>query len=409
MSFDNLYANVCIYYPGRYLCQFIYDTQRIGFVLATLRATLCTYTMTSMAKTSEPRASSRVTIREVALHACVNASTVSRALNPATRHLIGDEVVRRVLASAKSLGYRQNKLASALRGGQSRVVGVCLPDIENPVFPPIVCGIEEELAAEGYGVLIANTVGTLKDQERMLEQMLERQVDGLVLATAARHDPLVRRCILDGIPLVLVNRAEEGGQVPEVINDDFLSMKLAVDHLVKLGHKRIAHLAGPERLATGLSRIQGFQMATQQHRLTATVILEAAEFTREAGRVACDQLLKEHRSVTAIIAANDLIALGCYDVFAEQRLVCPKDISLIGHNDMPLLDMLHPPLTTLRIQHREMGRQAARLLLGMIAAPGAAPHRITLPPELMVRGSTAMPRNAPLRARAPKTAPASPE
>src|SRR5260370_24085004 len=268
-----------------------------------------------MNNSSGTRRTGRVTIRDVALHASVNASTVSRALNPATRHLIGDEVVSRVMASAKSVGYRQNKLASALRGGRSRVVGVCLPDIENPVFPPIVCGIEEELAAEGYGVLIANSVGTLRDQERMLEQMLERQVDGLVLATAARHDPLVRRCILDGIPVVLVNRAEEGGQVPEVVTDDFLSMKLAVDHLMKLGHKRIAHLAGPERLATGFSRIQGFQMPTHHHPLTAALILEAAEFTRDAGRVACDQLLKEHRNVTAIIAADDLIALGCYDVF----------------------------------------------------------------------------------------------
>jgi LacI family transcriptional regulator len=288
------------------------------------------------------------------------------------------------------------------------VVGVCLPDIENPVFPPIVRGIEEELAAGGYGVLIANTVGTLKDQERMLEQMLERQVDGLILATAARHDPLVRRCILDGVPVVLVNRAEEGGQVPEVVNDDFLSMKLAVDHLVKLGHTCIAHLSGPERLATGFSRLQGFQMATQQHRVTASVIVEAAEFTRAAGKVACNQLLKEHRSVTAIIAGNDLIALGCYDVFAEHRLACPNDISLIGHNDMPLLDMLHPPLTTLRIQHREMGRQAARLLLGMIASPSAAPLRITLPPELMIRGSTSTPRATPLRARFARSAPSTP-
>jgi LacI family transcriptional regulator len=96
--------------------------------------------------------------------------------------------------------------------------------------------------------------------------------------------------------------------------------------------------------------------------------------------------------VTAIVAANDLIALGCYDVFAERRIACPNELSLIGHNDMPLLDMLNPPLTTLRIQHVEMGRQAARLLLGMIAAPSAAPLRITLAPELMVRGSTAAPR-----------------
>ncbi|QCP48856.1 LacI family transcriptional regulator [Trinickia violacea] len=352
-----------------------------------------------MANTPDTRGAGRVTIREVAAAASVNASTVSRVLNPDTRHLIGDEVVRRVLAAAKSLGYRQNRLASALRGGQSRVIGVCLPDIENPVFPPIVCGISEALAAEGYGVLIANVVGKPKDQERMLEQMLERQVDGLVLATASRHDPLVRRCMRDGVPVVLVNRGEDGGQVPEVVNDDFLSMRLAVEHLVKLGHTCIAHLSGPERLATGLSRLQGFQIAAQQHGLSSTVVFEAEEFTREAGRVACEQLLKAHRNVTAIVAANDLIALGCYDVFAALRIECPKDISLIGHNDMPLVDMLHPPLTTLRIQHHEMGRQAARLLLGMISTPGAAPLRITLPPELMVRGSTAAPRQATSRSR----------
>ncbi|MGF6603538.1 LacI family transcriptional regulator [Paraburkholderia sp. GAS448] len=348
-----------------------------------------------MTTSSDTRAAGRVTIREVAAAASVNASTVSRVLNPETRHLIGDEVVRRVLAAAKALGYRQNRLAAALRGGQSRVIGVCLPDIENPVFPPIVCGITEALAAEGYGVLIANVVGKPKDQERMIEQMLERRVDGFVLATAARQDPLVRRCILDGVPVVLVNRGEDGGQVPEVVNDDFLSMRLAVGHLVELGHKRIAHLAGPERLATGLSRLQGFQIATQQHGVPGSVVVESADFTREAGRAACEQLLDAHCDVTAIIAANDLIALGCYDVFAARRIVCPGAISVIGHNDMPLVDMLNPPLTTLRIQHREMGRQAARLLLGRIATPGAAPLRITLPPELMVRGSTAAPRAAP--------------
>ncbi|QBR01982.1 LacI family DNA-binding transcriptional regulator [Paraburkholderia pallida] len=345
-----------------------------------------------MTTKSDTRTVTRVTIREVAAAASVNASTVSRVLNPATRHLIGDEVVRRVLAAAKTLGYRQNRLAAALRGGQSRVIGVCLPDIENPVFPPIVCGITEALAAEGYGVLIANIVGKVKDQERLIEQMLERRVDGLVLATAARQDPLVRRCILDGVPLVLVNRGEDGGQVPEVVNDDFLSMRLAVAHLVGLGHTRIAHLAGPQRIATGLSRLQGFQIAAQQHGVAGSVVAEAAEFTREAGRAACEQLLDAHRDVTAIVAANDLIALGCYEVFAARRIACPGAISVIGHNDMPLLDMLNPPLTTLRIQHREMGRQAARLLLGRIATPSAAPLRITLAPELVIRGSTAAAR-----------------
>jgi LacI family transcriptional regulator len=334
----------------------------------------------------------RITIRDVALHAAVNPSTVSRALNPSTRHLIGDEVVRRVMASAKALGYRQNKLAAALRGGQSHVIGVCLPDIENPVFPPIIRGIEEQMSAEGYGVLIANVAGSAKDQEKLLEQMLERRVDGLILATAVRQDPLVRRTLLQRTPVVLVNRALEAGQVPEVVNDDLLSLQLAVDHLVALGHKQIAHLAGPSRLATGHARVVGFEIAMKQHGLDPDVIVEATEFTREAGRQACEALLRQHKGVTAIVAGNDLIALGCYDTFAEANIRCPADISLVGHNDMPLFDMLSPPLTTIRIQHREMGRHAARLLLNMINTPDSPPLRITLPPQLILRGSTDVPR-----------------
>jgi LacI family transcriptional regulator len=352
-----------------------------------------------MKKPPVERGASPITIQDVALHAAVHPSTVSRALNPATRHLIGDEVVRRVMESAKALGYRQNKLAAALRGGQSHVIGVCLPDIENPVFPPIVRGIEEEMSAEGYGVLIANVTGTMKEQERMLEQMLERRVDGLILATAARHDPLVRSTLLQRMPVVLVNRSLEGGQVAEVVNDDLLSMQLTVDHLVALGHEHIAHLAGPSRLGTGHARILGFEIAMKHHDLNPNVVIEATEFTREAGRLACEQLLARHKDVTAIVAGNDLIALGCYDVFAAASISCPADISLIGHNDMPLLDMLHPPLTTVRIQHREMGRHAARLLLNVINAPTSPPLRITLPPQLIVRGSTAAPRKAKSGAR----------
>jgi LacI family transcriptional regulator len=345
-----------------------------------------------MSKSTTNRGAGRITIRDVALHAAVNPSTVSRALNPSTRHLIGDEVVRRVMASAKTLGYRQNKLAAALRGGQSQVVGICVPDIENPVFPPIIRGIEEVMTAAGYGVLIANVSGSAKEQERMLEQMLERRVDGLILATAARNDPLLQRTLLQRTPVVLVNRTLDVSRVPEVVNDNLLSLQLAVDHLVSLGHKHIAHLAGPSRLATGHARILGFELGMKHHGLDAAAMVEAEEFTREAGRRACEALLRQHEGVTAIIAGNDLIALGCYDLFAELRIRCPADISLIGHNDMPLFDMLRPPLTTIRIQHREMGRHAARLLINLMGAPDSPPLRITLPPELIVRGSTAAPR-----------------
>ncbi|MDB5764759.1 MAG: LacI family transcriptional regulator [Herminiimonas sp.] len=334
----------------------------------------------------------RPTIRDVAQHAEVNASTVSRALNPDTRHLLGEEVIKRVMASAKHLGYRRNKAASALRGGRSQLIGMLLPDITNPVFSPIVRGLEEELSGAGFSVLVANTGGTPAEQDRLLERMIGSMVDGLVIATASRQDFLVQRCLQEGMPAVLVNRGEDARHVPEVVNDDFLSMKLAVDHLSDLGHKRIAHLSGPTRLATGAMREQGFRLAMESRRLKPAAVVECSDFTREAGARSCAALLDKHDGVTAIIAGNDLIALGCYDILAARGLRCPGDISIIGHNDMPLIDMLAPPLTSLRIQHREMGRQAARLLLNHLQQPDMAPVRITLAPELMVRKSTASPR-----------------
>jgi len=335
---------------------------------------------------------SRVTIRDVAAHAKVNISTVSRALNPEARHLISDEAVVRVIEAARALGYRQNKLASALTSGRSHVVGVLLPDIENAVFPPIIRGIEELLAAEGYAVLIANAAGSPADRERVLEQMFSRQVDGLVVATASRDDQVVRRCILEHVPVVLVNRSEDHRLAAEVVNDDFYSMQMAIDHLVGLGHRKIGHVAGPISLATGFARWQGFQLAAQRHRIANCPMVEAAEYARDAGRAACAELLKRHRGLTAIVAANDLLALGCYDSLAALGLRCPQDMSVVGHNDIPLVDMVNPPLTTLRIQHREMGRKAAQLLLERLASPEAKPARVTLAPELMVRGSTAAPR-----------------
>jgi len=351
-------------------------------------------TIASMSHPAKAKPGARVTIREVAARAGVNMSTVSRALNPAARHLISDEAVIRVIEAAKELGYRPNKLASALSGGRSHVIGVLLPDIENAVFPPIVRGIEERLAADGYAVLIANAGGVAADRERILEQMFARQVDGLVVATASRDDQVVRRCILENVPVVLVNRGEEHRLAPEVINDDFYSMQLAVDHLAALGHRRISHLAGPLHLSTGYARWQGFQIAAQRHRLNPIHMIEAAEYTREAGRLACTELIKRYRATTAIVASNDLIALGCYDALVTASLRCPQDVSVIGHNDIPLVDMVSPPLTTVRIQHREMGRQAAQLLLERLASPEQRPVRVTLAPELVVRESTAAPRTA---------------
>lgn len=347
-----------------------------------------------MGPRTRPKRASRITLRNVAERARVDMSTASRALNPDARHMIGDEAVGRVIEAAKALGYRKNKVASALTGGRSQVIGVMLPDIENSVFPPIIRGLEERLAVSGYAVLIANAAGSAADHERVLERMFEHQVDGLVVATARRDDQVVRRCIIEHMPVVLVNRSDDHLQVPEVVNDDIYSMQLAIDHLVGLGHKRIADLAGPQQFSTGFQRWEGFQAAAHRHNVSPHRMVECTELTRQAGRVACAELLKRHHDTTAIVAVNDLVALGCYDQLAVAQLRCPQDISIIGHNDIPLVEMICPPLTTLRIQHREMGRRAAQLLLERLNYPDAKPIRVMLSPELIIRNSTAAPRSA---------------
>jgi LacI family transcriptional regulator len=189
---------------------------------------------------------------------------------------------------------------------------------------------------------------------------------------------------------VLVNRTDGSGRVPAVLHDDARGIEMAVEHLLSLSHTRIAHIAGPSWLSTGRMRARGFGAAMIEAFGAATPLLtcEASGYSREAGRSACLKLLHDNARITAIVAANDLLALGCYDALAERGLSCPADMSITGYNDTPLADMIKPPLTTVRIRQRDMGIAAARLLLAHMA--GDSPlSDIVLRPELLVRQSTA--------------------
>jgi LacI family transcriptional regulator len=330
------------------------------------------------------------TLKEVAAEAGVHLSTVSRVMNPTTRHLVGDEVAARVLRVAKKLGYQPNRSAVTLRTRHSKTVGVLLPDITNPVFPPILRGIEEELRAAGYFALVADVQDDAQ-QLRVIEQMLGRQVDGLILATTTRRDPIIDYCLDNAIPVVSVNRSEDLERTSSVVHDEGAGMRLTVKHLVELGHRRIAHIAGLQHLSTGYLRRKGFIEAMSEAGIPDCVISDATAYSRESGRSACAALLAKHRDVTALVAANDLVALGCYDILRERGLVCPRDISVVGHNDMPFIDLVAPPLTTVRISHHEMGVQAARLILKRITREDESIMDIRIKPTLVIRESTAPP------------------
>jgi len=343
--------------------------------------------MTAMSASRSKPPGSSVTIRDVASAAGVHVSTVSRALDPRKRQLISSEVLQQVEGAARRLGYRPNGTASALRTGRSRTIGVLLPDISNAVFPPILQGIEAAAAANGYFVMVAN-VAEPKLAQVIVERMLAQRVDGLVLATATRADPLIDFLAAAKVPAVLVNRADETGRLTAIVTDDRVAMHLIVHHLADRGHHRIAHLAGPGHLPTGAGRRAGFEMAMRERGLTPVAIVECTGYNRDAGRQAMGELLQAHAELDAVVCCNDLVALGAYDAIREAGLNIPADISVTGHNDMPLVDMVSPPLTTIRLPHKELGLRAAEMLFSELNGSPYSASTVVLRPELIVRAST---------------------
>jgi LacI family transcriptional regulator len=334
----------------------------------------------------------RPTLHDLALATGVHVSTVSRVMNPQTRPMVSPEVAKRILAEAQSVGYRPNRSASTLVTRKSHIVGVVLPDITNAVFPPILMGIEEGLRERGYLAIVAN-VGADEEQRSVINHLLGQQVDGLILATACRNDPVVRLCVDLGVPVVTVNRSDDTGVASSVVSDDLHGMRLAVEHLLALGHRHLAHIAGPDSLSTGHVRRLGFLAAVEAGKLHATeaVVLDSAGYSRACGKAAMLELMRLWPRTTAVLSGNDLVAIGCYDALAELGLRCPEDVSVVGHNDIPFMDLLRPPLTTVRIRHRGMGLEAARMILQTIDTPQCAVLDIRLKPELVVRSSTAAP------------------
>lgn len=334
------------------------------------------------------------TLRDVADAAGVHPATASRALNPATRGLVNAETAKRVIKVADSLGYRPNPIARGLKTAKSGTVGIVIPDLTNPLFPPILRGIEDVLEPAGYSGLIVSTDNDSDRERTLIESLRSRQVEGLVVATALLDHPLLEQLHREGVRMVMVNRRPRDLDVSSVTPDDALGIELAVRHLVELGHTRIAHLAGPSSTSTGVARAKAFRNAVRDLGLSDEPALtrECAAWTEQAGAAALRDLRAAGADFTAVVASNDLIALGCYDVLAECGLHAPDDLSVVGFNGMPFLDKLAPPLTTVTIPHHRLGGEAARLLLEGITEPDRPARSVLLPPTLVVRASTAAPR-----------------
>lgn len=335
----------------------------------------------------------RTTLKDVADEVGVHVSTVSRALNPSTRHFIRPEVAERVLEASTRLNYRPNAAAYSLRTNRTRIVGIVIPDIANPVFPPIIRGIEEVLSQQGYMAILVNSEPRNAQHASAVLALAARGVDGLIVASLERNDRTLRSVVDEGLAVVTVNRRAEVTDIPSVTNDDDMGMRLILEHLRKLGHQRVVNIAGPQNISTGKLRHDAFE----RHRsvlgfaMDPGLVVFADALNETEGEKCAGLALDSVAPFTGIVAANDLLAVGALSLLRRRGIRCPEQMSVTGFNDMPMVDRLEPPLTTVRVQQHEVGRRAARLLLDLLEgnAPPAAKSHAVMPVELVIRASTA--------------------
>ncbi len=337
----------------------------------------------------------RVKLADVARAAGVHPGTASRALNPATRDQVSRETSRRVARAAQQLGYVPNPLARGLRTARSYVIGMVVPDITNPLFPPMVRGAEQVLSEAGYTLVLTDTDNDSATERNQIQLLRARGTDGFIVATARWEDPMLESVADSAVPAVLLNRNTASRRLPYVGGDERAGVQLAVDHLVALGHRHLVYLAGPQDTSTGRERAGAFRQAARGHDVPASRahVQVCAAYREAAGADATRRLLASGRAFTGLVAGNDLIALGALGVLAEHGLRCPDDVSVVGFNDLPLVDKLTPPLTTVRLPLKDLGALAARTLLGVIdgAPAGGGVAQSLLSVELAVRGSTGPP------------------
>jgi len=330
------------------------------------------------------------TLIDVAREAGVHPGTASRALNPALPGRVAEETAAKVRAAAARLGYQPDLSGQSLRTRRTRTIGVLVPDLSNPTFPRIVRGIEEQLRSVGYEAIIASTDNDQGRETTVLDVLRARNCDGFVVATAFRRDENVAGLVADGTPVVLINRLVDGLEVPAVVSDDAGGVRAAVRYLWERGHRAIAYVAGPRSLSITTLRVSAFKAELRRLGVArpGSRVIHASGYTIEGGRDAAAEMLKRlSGDVTAVVAGNDMMAIGCLAFLAEHGVSCPADISLVGFNDMPLSAHLRPALTTIAIPQFELGVEAARLLVERIVDPTGPARTVVLPTEVVERES----------------------
>ncbi len=337
-------------------------------------------------------ASMPITLKQLSLLAGAHPSTVARVLHADPRQRVSADLRERILTLAREHDYRPNSVARSLRTKRTAVLGALIPDIANPFFAGALRGMEDAAAERDYSIILANTDDLPTREAHSLALLRDRQVDGLLLATARLHDPAIAQLQADGIPFVLVNRHTDPITPNSVVPDDYAGGVAAVEYLLSLGHHRIAHIAGAQDASTGYLRAKAYRdtlkAAGADQFPDQDALLAPGSFREQGGYNAMAELLALHERPTAVFAVNDLAALGAIHAITSAGLRVPQDISVIGFNDLFHASHMTPSLTTMQVPTHTMGVRAVQRLLDMVV-DGIAPEQpLLLPVTLIMRDST---------------------
>ena len=342
----------------------------------------------SPGRTAETGRSGHPTIVDVAREASMSKSLVSLALRDNSR--IREEKRHAIQRATDRLEYRPNAVARSLVSRRTNVIGVMLSDLHNQYFVEVVDGIESEAHAADYRALINTGGREAKREFDALETLLQLRTDGIILAGTVLPAPRIQAAA-SAVPLVLVARNSRSPSIDSVANDDRMGARIAVEHLVSLGHRRLAHVDGGDG-AGAQARRRGFLEAVRKAGIADDAVVVRGDYTEAGGADGVDRLLALGRPPTGVFVANDLAAVGAMHALERNGFAVPDDVSVVGYDNTALADLGHIDLTTIDQPRRHLGATAVRLLIERLDDGRRTARHVVLPPRLVVRGTTAAPR-----------------
>ncbi|MCH7408411.1 LacI family transcriptional regulator [Belliella sp. DSM 111904] len=333
----------------------------------------------------------KATIHDIAEKLNITASTVSRALNDNPR--ISENTKKQVIKMAKQLNYQPNHIASALRSGKSKLIGVLVPTANRNFFSSVVRGIEEIANELDYKVIISQSYEDFEKEVQTVDALLNARVDGIIASIGKNTDSFdhFKKVLDKGIPLILFDRITNELDVSQVVIDDYLGAYEVTKHLIDQGCKRIVHFTSPKKINIYRERLRGYEDALRDAQIPLdSDLIEESNMQLEDGRTSMENILRKGVSFDAVFSSSDYAVMGAMQVLREHKISVPDQVKLAGFGNEPFTSFTAPPITTVDQKSIPMGRVTAETFFELLKSENKkkATHKTVLKPELIIRESS---------------------